>query len=48
VIVEKLSIDEYKERPLMMQCCSAKTTDGVWEGMNLLGDLFDEMRANKV
>ena len=35
-------------RKLMVQGCSAKTTEGVWEGMNMIGDLFDEMRANKV
>ena len=32
----------------MVNCCSAKTTEGVWEGMNMIGDLFDEMRATKV
>ena len=29
---------------MKVQPCSAKTGDGIWEGINFIGDIFDQQR----
>ena len=30
-----------KPREIRVQCCSAKTEEGIWEGLKLLADIFE-------
>ena len=39
-----LKLTELKNK-INVQPCSAKTTEGVWEGMSHLGDIFDANRG---
>ena len=47
-ILSKIDIEKLKsqKRKIIVCECSAKTQEGIWESMSLLGDYFDHKRGN--